>query len=206
MKNEMQTVINLVEKGGEYFVSSREVAERFEKRHKNVLRDIDSMQVSESFNRLNFEPIFEPDQYGRSQRMILMSKDGFMMLAMGFTGKEAMQWKENFITAFNKMESFIKEKVPLLEQRVKELENERTTLLLESPKKHHHLKNTVIVPVSVNTIFGPDIEYRRVKKDNKHYSEISFKEGEMKRLSQCLAGMARKVDKLNKEIALLRRN
>jgi len=204
--SELQTVINLVEKDGEYFVSSNEVADRFGKRHRDVRRNISELQVSDNFKEHNFSRYVETNTNGVSRYVYYMSKDGFMMLAMGFTGKEATKWKENFIVAFNKMADVIKKGVPILEARIKQLESEKNTLLLGDVKKPHHLKNTVLVPVSVNTLFGPEIEYRRVKKNNINYSALSYIEGELKRLASCMSGMAKKIDTLTKESALMRRN
>lgn len=204
--NEMNTVINLVEEDGDYFVSSKEVAERFLKRHDHVIRDIENLKVPDKFRSSNFGDIYGVDKYGRDQRVVLMTKDGFSILAFGFTGKKALEWKIMFLEAFNKMETFIKEKIPELEAKVKQLESEKNTLLLESPKKPHHAKNTVLVPISVNTLFGPEIEYHRVPKNSDRYSDLSYKEGELKRLASCLNGMAKKMDHLTREVALLRRN
>lgn len=39
-----------------------------------------------------------------------MTRDGFSLLVMGFTGKEALEWKLQYIRAFNQMENFIREK------------------------------------------------------------------------------------------------
>ena len=104
------------------------------------------------------------------------------------------------------MEGFIKEKLPALEARIKQLESEKKNLLLDEPKKPHHLKGTVLVPVSVNTLFGPEIEYHRVPKNSNKYSDLSYKEGELKRLSSCINGMVKKIDSLARSIALSRRN
>ena len=86
--------------------TSKIVAETFGKEHKNVLRDIDNIKK----DVLNFELMFfeteEPDSYGRQQRIYEMTRDGFSLLAMGFTGSESMQWKLKYIEAFNKMEAF----------------------------------------------------------------------------------------------------
>lgn len=90
--------------------SSINVAENFEKRHDNTLRDIDQLKK----DVLNFEEMFfeanEPDSYGRDRRVIYMNRDGFTILAMGFTGKKALQFKLKYIEAFNKMEDHIKSK------------------------------------------------------------------------------------------------
>lgn len=53
--------------------------------------------------RCFFETV-EPDSYGRAQRVFLINRDGFSLLAMGFTGHEALEWKLKYIDAFNKME------------------------------------------------------------------------------------------------------
>lgn len=86
---------------------SRRVAKHFKKAHKNVLQSIDRLECSEKFRRLNFQPVIEEYKNGKGgtqkDRVIQMTKDGFMMLAMGFTGKEAMTFKEAFINAFNAM-------------------------------------------------------------------------------------------------------
>lgn len=85
---------------------SRKVAETFGKEHRNVLRDIDNIKKDVS----NFEQMFfeteAPDSYGRLQRIYQITRDGFTLLAMGFTGSEAMQWKVKYLEAFNKMEIF----------------------------------------------------------------------------------------------------
>ena len=84
--------------------SSLQVAETFEKRHGNILRNINSIKK----DVLNFKEMFvestEPDSYGRDRRMYYMNRDGFTLLAMGFTGKKAMQFKLKYIEAFNSME------------------------------------------------------------------------------------------------------
>ncbi|ESX11119.1 MULTISPECIES: Rha family transcriptional regulator [unclassified Mesorhizobium] len=87
------------------FVDSLAVAERFGKLHKNVLRDVEGIECSEEFYRLNFEPIEYEDNRGRLQPMFRMTRDGFSLLVMGFTGPRAMRWKERYIQAFNMMEA-----------------------------------------------------------------------------------------------------
>ncbi|WP_081306764.1 Rha family transcriptional regulator [Limosilactobacillus reuteri] len=84
--------------------TSLQVAKNFEKLHKNVLRDIDALKR----DVLNFEQMFvestELDSYGRDRRIYYMNRDGFSLLAMGFTGKKALQFKLKYIDAFNRME------------------------------------------------------------------------------------------------------
>lgn len=89
--------------------TSLQVAEVFGKRHDNILRDIENLKK----DILNFEEMFsegtEPDSYGRDRRTYFMNRDGFTLLAMGFTGKKALGFKLKYIEAFNRMEKAIKE-------------------------------------------------------------------------------------------------
>lgn len=87
--------------------SSQLVAETFGKPHKNVLRDIAKIceQLPANFNQLNFEPVNYLDSHGQSRPMYLLTRDAFTLLAMGYTGKEAMAFKVKYIEAFNAMEA-----------------------------------------------------------------------------------------------------
>lgn len=87
------------------FVSSLDVAERFDKAHKNVLAAIQGIECSDEFNRLNFKPVEYRDAKGQMRPAFNLTRDGFSLLVMGFTGKEAMYWKERYIQAFNLMEA-----------------------------------------------------------------------------------------------------
>lgn len=84
--------------------TSKDVAAHFRKRHDHVLRDIKAFQRDiPKFGEMFFE-IATSDEYGRKQRAYVMNRDGFTLLAMGFTGKKALQWKLKYIEAFNTME------------------------------------------------------------------------------------------------------
>jgi len=91
-------------RGGQITATSLQIAEHFGKRHTNVIRAIRSLEVSEEFSRLNFEPRDYVDDRGKVQPMYHITRDGFALLAMGFTGKGAMSWKVAYITTFNAME------------------------------------------------------------------------------------------------------
>lgn len=85
-------------------VTSLDVAETFGKEHKNVLRDIEALGCSEEFGLLNFEPSTYTNQQNKKQPMYYMTRDGFTLLAMGYTGDLAMRFKEAYIKQFNAME------------------------------------------------------------------------------------------------------
>ena len=90
--------------------TSLAVAKVFEKRHDNVLRDIQGLGAPEDFTRLNFEGSEYSDSTGRKLPMYLITRDGFTILAMGFTGKRAMEFKIKYIEAFNRMEEELRRK------------------------------------------------------------------------------------------------
>lgn len=86
-------------------VTSLDVAETFGKRHDHVLRDVKELGCSEEFRLPNFGETYYLDAQGRKQRMVVMTRDGFTLLAMGYTGDLAMKFKEAYIRQFNAMES-----------------------------------------------------------------------------------------------------
>lgn len=111
----MSDLINIENKDGQLVVSSREVAKNFGKEHKNVLRDVENLIGGV----LNFEHtpgeqendtvLFIPNEYqneqnGQTYREYLLTRDGFSLLVMGFTGAKALEWKLKYIAAFNAME------------------------------------------------------------------------------------------------------
>ena len=93
-------------------VSSFDVAERFHKRHDRVLRAIENLLMSMPKNGVvDFYKSSYVDAKGEKRKMYLMNRDGFSLLVMGFTGKDALKWKIQYIKAFNEMESYIKETI-----------------------------------------------------------------------------------------------
>lgn len=98
----MGTLVQI--KQGHPVVSSKKIAEAFSKVHRNVTRDIENLDCSDDFRVRNFTP----SSYTSPQNKVLpcyeMTRDGFAFLCMGFTGKEAAEWKEKYIEAFNSME------------------------------------------------------------------------------------------------------
>lgn len=100
--------ITLFNQDGRILASSRDVAEKFGKRHDHILRDIESFRKDiPNFGEMFFEDEL-PDKYGRNQKIYWMNRDGFSLLCMGFTGKKALEWKLKYIDAFNKMEEKLK--------------------------------------------------------------------------------------------------
>lgn len=94
-------------------VSSLDVAEKFNKRHDNVIQAIKRLDIPEDFNALNFKAVEYSDVKGEKRKAYNITRDGFVILVMGFTGKEAMQWKIRYIQAFNAMEAALRDKTQL---------------------------------------------------------------------------------------------
>ena len=108
--------LKLFEKNEQAVVSSREIAKRFGKRHDNVLRDIKNivgglLKSEETPSMFFVESIYQEAQNGEYYPEFLMNRDGFSLLAMGFTGQEALLWKIQYIQAFNIMEAAIRERL-----------------------------------------------------------------------------------------------
>lgn len=105
----------ITERDGIPVTTSRAVAEQFGKQHKNVIRDIETLisqlkiePATADFAELNFIQIDQPDAQGKPRPAYLLTRDGFTLLAMGFTGAKAVQFKVAYINAFNRMERLIR--------------------------------------------------------------------------------------------------
>lgn len=108
----MQLVITYKER---VTTTSLLVAQKFGKEHKNVLRDIQNLECSEEFRELNFELTTYQDTQNKARPMYIITRDGFTLLMMSFTGKAAAKFREEFIEEFNRMESILKTgKTPVL--------------------------------------------------------------------------------------------
>jgi len=135
----------LYERNGQAFCSSRQVAEEFERQHGHILRLIDEITqstsgVSEEFRRLNFEESYYRDASGKRNREILMTKDGFAMVAMEIKGKRARQFKEAYIRRFNEMEQFIRS---LQAAKMEFPAFTEAIMAAHDEPKHYHFSNEI---------------------------------------------------------------
>lgn len=112
------TQLQIKTKNNQAVVSSRIIAEKFAKEHKNIIAKID--KIIKNWNKdtrlkIKHGEYFISSSYkdssGKNNREYLLSRDGFSYVVMGFTGREADVWKVKYIEAFNKMETFIREKL-----------------------------------------------------------------------------------------------
>lgn len=98
----------VVYEGGKALTTSRKVAEKFGKRHADLLRAIQEMELPDNYLERNFALVEYFDLKGEKRPEYIISRDGFTLLAMGFTGKKAMQFKIDYLEAFNRMEQELK--------------------------------------------------------------------------------------------------
>ena len=103
--NELVEIVS--ERNGVPITTSRKIAQVFGKEHKNVLRDIESIIIDDEFSRLNFE-LSNYKSRGKKYPEYILTKNGFTLLVMGYTGEKAMRFKKAYICQFDAMESFIK--------------------------------------------------------------------------------------------------
>lgn len=111
----MNKLINILNQEGQLVVTSRQVSDDFEKEHAKVTRDIENLiegiaKSGDTYKRLFIESQYQNEQNKQWYKEYLLTRDGFSLLVMGFTGSKALSWKLKYIEAFNKMEQAIKEK------------------------------------------------------------------------------------------------
>ena len=128
----MNDLVKIV--SGKVTVNSKQVSEHFEKAHRQVLRDIrELLEDSGEFGAHNFVLSSYTSLQNKKLSCYEMTRDGFSILAMGFNGKKAIEWKIKYINAFNEMEAEI------LSNRTKEIsvmdELNKAYLLMESDKE-----------------------------------------------------------------------
>lgn len=140
------------------------VAETFGKEHRNVLRDIKNL-IEGGVLKNEQTPMFEETTYMSEQNkqiypLYVMNQDGFTLLAMGFNGKKAMEFKLKYIEAFNAMKKQIEQSKPSVPQNYLEAlkslikaEEEKQLLALENKQKDE----TIITISKANVELGNKI-------------------------------------------------
>lgn len=151
MENLQIELVNVVDK--KVVTTSLKVAEMFEKEHKHVMRSIRDL-IDDGIDKSNFGLISQKDSMNREQYVYILDRKGFTLLAMGFTGKEALKFKVAYIDAFDAMEKELTEKtkfqlpttfaqaLQLAATQAEELEKQQ--LLLEEQKPKVEMYDTII--------------------------------------------------------------
>ncbi|WP_159259051.1 phage regulatory protein/antirepressor Ant [Lactiplantibacillus pentosus] len=102
----------VIMKNQQAVTSSLQVAETFEKEHRNVLATIGGLLKNKHTQHMFAKETYINEQNGQSYPIYYMNRDGFTLLAMGFTGTKALKFKLQYIEAFNEMEQQVKFQVP----------------------------------------------------------------------------------------------
>lgn len=134
---------------GNAVTTSRLIAQKFGKRHSDVMRAIKNLEISEDFRQRNFALVSfsnlqNPSPIIGEEKYYVISKDGFSLLVMGFTGKEAIKFKIAFIEAFNRMEEALRsqiaipktfsEALELAAKQAREIEEKERIISKQAPK------------------------------------------------------------------------
>ena len=139
-------------------VSTTQIAEHFEKQHKDVIKATENLikeTSAQNFANLFIESTYL-DKYGRAQKSYECTRDGFTLLAMGFTGKKALEWKLKYIKAFNKMEQTIKTSYKALSERqIKASEDRSQAMLINAKARLMKEQNKRIELMIKNPEFPP---------------------------------------------------
>ncbi|KON86584.1 hypothetical protein AF332_06965 [Sporosarcina globispora] len=151
------------------------VAEVFGKEHARVMRDVRELGCSEEFRVGNFAESSYVNSQNKEMPKYFMSKKGFTLLAMGYTGREAMKFKEAYIEEFERMESQIKAPRVL---------TDREQLLAS-------MKITLETSEKVD-----QIEHKIISLEQKVEEQITLTSGEQRRLQK---GIAQKVYEVESE-------
>lgn len=146
-------------------VTSLDVAETFEKEHKRVLQDIRNLGCSEEFGQHNFVLSSYTSIQNKKQPMYCMTRDGFTLLVMGYTGEKAMKFKEGYIRQFNAMEKVLLGKIRERDKGIA-VRQALTNALKESQENermHGHAYSTYTDMV-YRTLFGRTAKHLREEK------------------------------------------
>ena len=127
MNNKLKDLV--IMKDGKAVTTSLEVAESFDKEHKDVLKAWKNLAAQNCATKKMFVESTYVNR-GKEYPMIYMNRDGFTLLAMSFTGKKAMEFKLKYIEAFNKMEAYIRQQE--VEKQLPQTPEEKIDLLLQS--------------------------------------------------------------------------
>jgi len=154
-------VVSIEFKEGKPVTTSLNIAETFGKEHFNILQSIKNLECSEEFSRLNFQETSYKDSFNREQKMYYITRDGFSFLVMGFTGKQAAEFKEKYIKAFNDLEQSLLKPRELTRKEIAvhllEAEEENEKLRLENKKK-----DTALIAIAEDAVISQQLSQTHI--------------------------------------------
>lgn len=156
--------ILIFEQNHKLWTNSADIAEKFKKSHKSVLRAISNLECSQEFSRRNFA-LSNYIIRGKEYTCFNITKDGVSFLVMGFTGKEAAQWKERYIEGFN----FLLEQNQSLKEQLLKNQSDADTQLsrIEGKITRRKLTDTIAIFIEYARAQGssqPEMYYQVISK------------------------------------------
>lgn len=139
------------------FTNSLYIAKIFNKKHRHVLDAIQNSLVDDEFSRANFSAGVYKDKNNQDRPMVLLSRDGFSLIAMGFTGKKAREFKINFINKFNLMEKELNSRLLPIPKTQAEILLESAQMLVNIEREQKLIKEDLS---EVHTKINEMLEYR----------------------------------------------
>ena len=130
----------------EAVIDSLKITKYFKKNHRHVLTTTRDIIEVETVNEPDFRLIKYKDSRGRENHVFTMNKDGFALLAIGFTGKEYHQWKIKYIQAFNDMEAKFQQSQKILKEACANIRDTFSPLNEGSGKISEHSGNHKLFP------------------------------------------------------------
>ena len=178
----MNKIINILNQEGQLVVTSRQIAEDFEKRHADVLEKIEELIKTEKSVMTMFIESSYKAGTGKEYKEYLITRDGFSLLVMGFTGVKALTWKIKYIEAFNKMESTLKGQVK--ELSAKEMLKLQFTYTEELDNRVTNLENRMTIETGNQKALCDLVNRKVIAVLGGKYS-LAYKELSKKAFRQC---------------------
>ena len=175
--------LTILNKNGQLVVTSRQMAGDFEKENSKVTRDIENLiegiaKNGDTYNNLFIRTEYQNEQNKQMYKEYLLTRDGFSLLVMGFTGAKALGWKLKYIQAFNEMEQSLKIAQPKLSKELQAIFaiDQRT---VEIDNRLVKLENNMTIDYEQQEILNGKARYMVVKalggKDAPAYKECNRK-------------------------------
>lgn len=132
--------------------TSRMIAAKFGKRHADLLRSIESLECGEDFRERNFALSSYLNDQNKQQPEYIITRDGFVFLVMGFTGKQAAKFKEQYINAFNEAHEELAKAIPAISRA--EMLVQQAEVLLEQERRIDAIQKQLAAKETHVTILG----------------------------------------------------
>lgn len=161
-------------KDNQIVTDSLTVAESFNKEHARVLRDVRDLECSNEFRVGNFTESTYKNSVGREYPQFIMTEQGFSLLVMSYTGKQAMHFKEMYINEFHQMRENLENNVHVLDEKESLIQSMKLTI--ETVEKQEEMTETLKLHDS-----------KLSKLERKVEDQITLSYGEQRRLQKAVA-------------------